>query len=231
MLIQNLSFDKVKIQKNDESPAWDFLRQYGGYGTQVSVPNRSLFYFNSSNTYDTTSDLGTEYDTFAMVIVMYYAWVDFRLGVSPIGQRSYATYTGLSNVRTAVSNQKTDQVWPLGFGLRNSTISRTFTTTTSISIDDGDTFGANKFFLVGMSGPRYRVFKQQDTNRTAFYPDIQAQGGTPQITLINKMWHSPNESSDPFGNGIPVQLGGTSTDFTEISGYVPAISPRFAFNG
>lgn len=230
MLIQNLSFDKVKIQKNDESPAWDFLRQFGGYGTDVIMSNNTGFGFNTSNTYDSVSDLGTEYDTYAMVLVLYYAWVPMRLKTQ-VGQRSYASYSGVGNVRTAVSSTKNPQNYPLGFGLRNSTTNRSFGTSTVQFIDSDDTVDYNQFFVVGMSGPRYRVFKQQDTNRTLCYPNIRAQGGTPYLTLVNKMWHSPNESTDPYGNGLPPALGGTSTNFTEISGYVPAYSPYFAYNG
>lgn len=234
MLIQNLSFDKVNIQQNNESPAWDFLRQYGGYGDEAIV-NTSISAgvgFNTAPTMTGASELGTEYDSFAMVYILLYCWVNTKLTLQ-LGQRSSASYTGQSCVRTAITSVKRDPnnsaSWPYGntTGLRNSLTSRSFSTSTVQFLTSDDSCPADAFFLIGMSGPRYRTYKYLPNNRTAVYPNYRAQGGTPYFTLINAMWHSPDESTDPHGNGIPVDLGGTSTNFTRVNGYVPTYTPYF----
>jgi hypothetical protein len=76
---------------------------------------------------------------------------------------------------------------------------------------------ANRYFLLGITGgPFYRSFRTLAANRTATI------GGNPVFTVINRFWWP----GWPTGatTGIPTQLGGSQSGYTERSGFMPVTS-------
>lgn len=82
------------------------------------------------------------------------------------------------------------------------------------------TIPANRYFLIGIvSGPFYKTFRTLAANRTAQISGIS------HITAFNRVFYGPWPSGPT--SGIPSQLGGAQTGYTEYNGYVPVWSVKF----
>lgn len=79
---------------------------------------------------------------------------------------------------------------------------------------------ANTYFLIGVSGgPYYRSFYQIGANRTATI------GGNPYVTVINRVFYG-SWATGP-ASGIPNQIGGATSGYTDLSGYSMVVSVKF----
>ena len=188
----------------------------------TAVPWTSGTYFNSwtSQSGVTTSDIAS-YNTNNLVWQLFYAWQAITIpsqnpawGIATTvnGTNSSALRYSLSSVDATIGSFGADA--QIGANITSSYTAGGFfvgQTTASRSIP------ANRYFLLGItSGPFYRSFKTLAANRTATI------GGNPVFTVINKFWWP----GWPTGatTGIPTQLGGSQSGYTEQSGYMPVTS-------
>lgn len=82
------------------------------------------------------------------------------------------------------------------------------------------TIPANRYFLIGINGgPYYKTFRTLAANRTAQI------SGVSYVTAFNRVFYGPHGSGPT--SGIPSQLGGARTGYTEYNGYVPVWSVKF----
>ncbi|NDB86365.1 MAG: hypothetical protein EB127_27260 [Alphaproteobacteria bacterium] len=235
MFIQNMQLEGIKTQFDPYIvPAFTNLGGFGTTITNVNIIDGGYFNNTDSASQDTSvSDLGTEYDTYAMVWIMGYAHRDIVFN-SLFKVRSYeayntSTHSGTAKIRTAVTESTDD---PRFWGSRSivrAAATTNFTTVLQLVPSTTNIF-ANKFFIVGLNGPRTRTYKQVNANRTVWSTiDNQAVTSSnpllPWVTYINKCWWTPLENTEDDGN-LPIQIGNTiygntSSSYTQIDGYVP----------
>jgi hypothetical protein len=188
----------------------------------TTVPWTSGTYFNSwtSQSGVTTSDIAS-YNTNNLVWQLLYAWqaITIPLQNPAWGINTTANGSNTSNLRYSLSSVDAT-IGSFGADAQiGANIVGSYTaggffvgqTTASRSIP------ANRYFLLGITGgPFYRSFKTLAANRTATI------GGNPVFTVVNKFWWP----GWPTGatTGIPTQLGGAQSGYTEQSGYMPVTS-------
>jgi hypothetical protein len=187
----------------------------------TTVPWVSGTYFNSwtSQSGVTTSDLA--YNTNNLVWQLLYAWQAITIPVlNPAwGIATTANGSNTSNLRYSLSSVDAT-IGSFGADAQIGTnIVGSYTaggffvgqTTASRSIP------ANRYFLLGITGgPFYRSFRTLAANRTATI------SGNPVFTVINRFWW-PGWPTGPT-TGVPTQLGGSTSGYTEQSGYMPVTS-------
>jgi hypothetical protein len=187
----------------------------------TTVPWTSGTYFNSwtSQSGVTTSDLA--YNTNNLVWQLLYAWQSITIpSQNPAwGIATTANGSNTSNLRYSLSSVDAT-IGSFGADAQIGTnIVGSYTaggffvgqTTASRSIP------ANRYFLLGITGgPFYRSFRTLAANRTATI------SGNPVFTVINRFWW-PGWPTGPT-TGVPTQLGGSTSGYTEQSGYMPVTS-------
>jgi hypothetical protein len=82
---------------------------------------------------------------------------------------------------------------------------------------------AKRYFLIGTTGPFYRVVKTMGANRSAQI------GGLNYFTALNTVYYGPNATGP--STGIPTALGGTTTGFNTLNGYSNVISLKIIATG
>jgi hypothetical protein len=188
----------------------------------TTVPWTSGTYFNSwtSQSGVTTSDIAS-YNTNNLVWQLLYAWQAITIPVlNPAwGIATTANGSNTSNLRYSLSSVD-DTVGSfeadaqIGTNIVGSYTAGGFfvgQTTASRSIP------ANRYFLLGITGgPFYRSFRTLAANRTATI------SGNPVFTVINRFWW-PGWPTGPT-TGVPTQLGGSTSGYTERSGFMPVTS-------
>ena len=188
----------------------------------TTVPWTSGTYFNSwtSQSGVTTSDIAS-YNTNNLVWQLLYAWQDITIPVlNPAwGIATTANGSNASNLRYSLSSVDAT-IGSFGADAQIGTnIVGSYTaggffvgqTTASRSIP------ANRYFLLGITGgPFYRSFRTLAANRTATI------SGNPVFTVINRFWW-PGWPTGPT-TGVPTQLGGSTSGYTERSGFMPVTS-------
>ena len=82
------------------------------------------------------------------------------------------------------------------------------------------TIPAGRYFLLGISGPRYATFQTAALNKTAYV------GAVPYFTVLNTVFINNASLLTPT---IPSQLGGTDTSYTQYDNTTWAASFAFAY--
>lgn len=208
--------------------------EYTGPNQGTLVPWTSGTYFDSwtSQSGLTTTDLpstntaggSSTYNTNNLVWQMFYAWQSITLPILSPGYGIATTVNNTNSTSLRYSQSSTDSIASnfiadvqIGSqGVTAYTAGGLYTAPITVA----KTVPASRYFLLGVvAGPFYKSFKVLAANRTA------TVGGNPVVTAINKLWWG----SWPSGpaTGIPTQLGGSASGFTEFSGYIPVTSFKF----
>lgn len=190
-------------------------------GTAVAWTLGTYFDTYTSQSGVTTNDLA---NTNNMCWQLFYAWKDLTISAAANTTAINTTTNGTNTVafRRSVGNvSDAARYFPAETTISSASTTyaaggfNQYTTTVATSISAG------KYFLIGVtSGPFYRSFKALAANRTA------QVSGESYFTAINKVWHGGWPSGPT--SGIPTQLGGTTTGFTQYDGYVPVLSVKFS---
>ncbi len=191
-------------------------------GTEVSWTSGTYFDSWTQQSGVTTTDIAS-YNTNNLVWQLFYAHKSVRIstGTNRVGIVPYQGGTNTITLRAAVSSTNNttgsftgEAQYGTTSGSYTAGALREFGTTTTLTIP------ANRYFILGItSGPFYRTFKTLAANRTA------VANGEAVVTVINKFWW-PGWPSGPT-TGIPTQLGGATSGYTERSGFVPVTSFKF----
>ena len=187
----------------------------------TTVPWTSGTYFNSwtSQSGVTTSDLA--YNTNNMVWQLFYAWQAITIPVlNPAwGIATTTNGSNTSNLRYSLSSVDTT-IGSFGADAQIGTDNSGSYTAGGFfegRVTSSRSIPANRYFLLGITGgPFYRSFRTLAANRTATI------SGNPVFTVINRFWWG----GWPTGptTGVPTQLGGSTSGYTEQSGYMPVTS-------
>lgn len=190
-------------------------------GTAVAWSLGTYFDSYTSQSGVTTNDLA---NTNNMCWQLFYAWKDLTISAAANTTAINTAANGSNTVtfRRSVGNVSDAALYfPAETTISNSLTNyvaggfNQYTTTVATSIPAG------RYFLIGVtSGPFYRSFKTLAANRTA------QVSGESYFTAINKVWHGGWPSGPT--TGIPTQLGGTTTGYTQYDGYVPVLSVKFS---
>lgn len=183
-------------------------------GNSTSWTSNTVFlpYPNASGT--TTSDYAGSTDN--PVWQLFFAWVNLKIvsgatyGALPYasGTNSIVPYYSISSSQGTIGNFSSAASFGTAAGGSYSAgVFKTGTTNTTINIS------ANTYFVLGINdGPYYQTYKTASQNQTAYI------SGSPIVTAINKAWISPWPSGPT--SGLPSQLGGPTSGYTEIDGYM-----------
>jgi hypothetical protein len=187
----------------------------------TTVPWTSGTYFNSwtSQSGVTTSDLA--YNTNNLVWQLLYAWQAITIPVlNPAwGIATTANGSNASNLRYSLSSVDAT-IGSFGADAQIGTNNLGSYTAGGFfegRVTSSRSIPANRYFLLGITGgPFYRSFRTLAANRTA------TVSGNPVFTVINRFWWG----GWPTGptTGVPTQLGGSTSGYTEQSGYMPVTS-------
>ena len=188
----------------------------------TTVPWTSGTYFNSwtSQSGVTTSDIAS-YNTNNLVWQLLYAWQAITIPVlNPAwGIATTANGSNASNLRYSLSSVD-DTIGSFGADAQiGANVLGSYTAGGFFEgrVTSSRSISANRYFLLGITGgPFYRSFKTLAANRTATI------GGNPVFTVINRFWW-PGWPTGPT-TGVPTQLGGSTSGYTEQSGYMPVTS-------
>lgn len=191
-------------------------------GTAVEWTSGTYFDAYSSQSGITTTDLTP---TNNMCWQLFFAW-------KPLSINTGATNVGLNTYRFG-SNSWTwyASVSSSDYTIGSFPVQSAFTSNLSFSYTTGGffehtpttkvTIPANRYFMIGtQGGPYYKTFKSLAENRTAQI------SGVNYVTAINRVLFS-NWSGGP-SNGIPTQVGGATSGFTDNTGYMHLISIKFS---
>ena len=191
-------------------------------GTAVSWTSDTYFDSWTSQSGQTTSAL---LPTNNLCWQIYYAHkaVSISAGPTKIGLNTYVNgvnswqyYASVGSVSDSSGSFPTESQ----FAATSGNIGYTAGGFSQLTAASTVTIPANRFFLIGLtSGPYYRTFKTLAANRTAQI------SGVSYVTAINRVFYGPH-STGPT-SGIPTQLGGARSGYTEYNGYVPLISVKF----
>jgi hypothetical protein len=187
----------------------------------TTVPWTSGTYFNSwtSQSGVTTSDLA--YNTNNLVWQLLYAWQAITIPVlNPAwGIATTANGSNTSNLRYSLSSVDAT-IGSFGADAQIGTNNLGSYTAGGFfegRVTSSRSIPANRYFLLGITGgPFYRSFRTLAANRTATI------SGNPVFTVINRFWW-PGWPTGPT-TGVPTQLGGSTSGYTEQSGYMPVTS-------
>jgi hypothetical protein len=187
----------------------------------TTVPWTSGTYFNSwtSQSGVTTSDLA--YNTNNLVWQLLYAWQAITIPVlNPAwGIATTANGSNASNLRYSLSSVDAT-IGSFGADAQIGTNNLGSYTAGGFfegRVTSSRSIPANRYFLLGITGgPFYRSFRTLAANRTA------TVSGNPVFTVINRFWW-PGWPTGPT-TGVPTQLGGSTSGYTEQSGYMPVTS-------
>lgn len=190
-------------------------------GTTVAWTTGSYFDSYTSQSGVTTNDLA---NTNNMCWQLFYAWRSLTISAAANTTGINTAINGNNTVTFVVSVGNVNDAsryFPAATTISSAATSyvaggfNQYTTTVSTTI------GAGKYFLIGVTnGPFYRSFKTLADNRTA------QVSGESYVTAINKVWHGGWPSGPT--SGIPTQLGGPTSGYTQYDGYVPVISVKFS---
>lgn len=190
-------------------------------GTTVAWTLGTYFDSYTSQSGVTTNDLA---NTNNMCWQLYYAWKDLTISAAANTTAINTAINGnntVTFVRSVGNVTDAARYFPAATTISSAATNyvaggfNQYTTTVSTTIKAG------QYFLIGVTnGPFYRSFKTLADNRTA------QVSGESYVTAINKVWHG----GWPTGptSGIPTQLGGTTSGYTQYDGYAPVISVKFS---
>lgn len=190
-------------------------------GTAVSWTVGTYFDAYSSQSGVTTNDLA---NTNNMCWQMFYAWKDLTIAAAASTTAINTTANGnntITFVRSVGNVPNASRYFPAATTISSALTGyvaggfNQFTTTVATTIPAG------RYFLIGVtSGPFYRSFKTLADNRTA------QVSGESYVTAINRVWHGGWPSGPTAG--IPTQLDGATSGYTQYNGYSPVISVKFS---
>lgn len=188
-------------------------------GTTVAWTSGTYFNSWTSQSGVTTSDLA--YNTNNLVWQLLYAWQAITI---PLQNPTWGIATTAGGTNSSLLRYSLSSVdYTIGsFGADAQIGSNVAASYTAGGFFVGQTSAsrsipANRYFLLGITaGPFYRSFNTLAANRTATI------GGNPVFTVVNKFWW-PGWPSGAT-TGIPTQLGGNQSGYTEQSGYMPVTS-------
>ena len=194
------------------------------YGTSFVWDPNSYFSTWADGQTSTSSALGNGGDTLGMVWTLYYTWqaITIPSGTSKIGMATWKNgtqgATGASGYYSTSSVDNTLGSFPTATA--KTTFSIAYANYYAGGLISGSNTSsvtnipANRYFLIGITnGVAGRTYKTQAHNLTAYINDA------PAFTIVNKIWWRSTSST-----GIPSQLGGATTGYTEYSGYVNVLT-------
>lgn len=192
-------------------------------GTAVEWTSGTYFDAYSSQSGVTTTDLTP---TNNMCWQLFFAWKALTINIAS-NNVGINTYAGGSNTWTWYAS-----VSSADYTLGSFPIQSAFTSSTSFSYSAGGfsqhnttsqvSIPANRYFMIGtQGGPYFKTFKILAANRTAQI------SGVNYVTAINRVLFSNWFGGGP-SNGIPTQVGGATSGFTDNTGYMHLISIKFS---
>lgn len=191
-------------------------------GTAVAWTSATYFDSFTSQSGITTSNLSP---TNSMCWQIYYAHKAMTIAAAANsiglntylnGSNSWTWYTSVSTVNDNSGSFPSESSFATTGGVVGYTAGGFSQQTVSSLV----TIPANRYFLIGhVAGPYYRTFRTLAANRTAQI------SGVSHVTAFNRVFYGPHGSGPT--SGIPSQLGGARTGYTEYNGYVPVWSIKF----
>lgn len=190
-------------------------------GTQVAWTDDTYFDSYTSQSGITNSD---NFPTNSLCWQVYYAHRALTIpadGTNRVGINTYQNGSNTINWRVSVSNaDDTLGSFATDTQFANQSFSYVAGGFNQQPADTAVSIPANRYFLIGVvAGPYYRSFKTLAANRTAYI------SGTPYVTVLNTVYYAPHTPS--ITSGIPTQLGGAASGFTEYTDRVSVTSIKF----
>lgn len=192
-------------------------------GTAVAWTQGTYFDSYTSQSGVTTSDLSP---TNNMCWQLFYAWKDVTIGTGAVGLGVNTYANGTNSIqywRSTSSATSASGSFPSATQIGSSAGNFSYSAGgfNEVTPSASSTITAGKYFLIGtVNGPYYRTFKTLAANRTA------QVSGVSYVTALNRIWYGPWPSGPT--SGIPNQIGGPTSGYTEYNGYVPVMSVKFS---